>query len=212
MFTGIVEGQGALKSLDPDRGGVRIGIDLGELAEGVQIGDSIALDGCCLTVVRLQDTVSTFEAVPETLRRTTLGDRRPGARINLERSMRLGDRLGGHLVTGHVDGVGELLAREAQGNEVDLHVAVPEDLRKLLIHKGSVALDGISLTIAALTDQGFRVAVIPHTLEVTTLGARVPGDRLNLETDVLGKWVARLLGKGRPEGTIRLEDLAREGF
>jgi len=212
VFTGIVEGKGRIVNLERTDQGASLELDLGPAGEGVQIGDSIALDGCCLTVTRLSAGRATFQAVPETLSLSTLGGRRAGDELNLERSLRLGDRLGGHLVSGHVDGVGIIRDRSSRGLETDLEVEAPPPLLRYLIHKGSVAVDGISLTIARLTATGFVVAVIPHTLEVTTLGRKVLGDLVNLETDVLGKWVGRLLEQGRVEGTLGLEELARAGF
>ena len=211
MFTGIVEEKVPILSIDVRATGARLELDLGSLAEGVQIGDSIAIDGCCLTVVVLDGSRASFDAVPETLSKTTLGERRVDDRVNVERSMRLGDRLGGHLVTGHVDGVGQIVGLERTGDQVDLTVEIPEAQRRYVVEKGSITLDGISLTVAGLTETGLRVAVIPHTLEVTTLGDRAVGQAINVETDVLGKWVGRLLAAGRIEGTISLADLAGEG-
>ncbi|MFH0944388.1 MAG: riboflavin synthase [Planctomycetota bacterium] len=212
MFTGIIEGMAPLVGLEVTDRGARLMLDLGEAAEGVQIGDSVALDGCCLTVTTLAGSRARFDAVPETLSRTTLGERRVGERVNYERALRLGDRLGGHLVSGHIDCVGKLRAVTTRGLEADLEFEVPAPLRRLLIPKGSIAVDGISLTIARLTSEGFGVAVIPHTWKATTLAAKKPSDRVNLEMDLLGKWVERLLTQGRVEGGLSLEDLARAGF
>ncbi len=212
MFTGIVEGMGRLVRLSSGPLGARLELDLGPVAEGVKLGDSIAIEGCCLTVVERAGTTCAFDAVPETLSRTTLGEKRQGDMLNLERSVALGGRLGGHLVTGHIDGRGTVAAVEKKGNEWDFMIEVPPPLRRTFIEKGSVALNGISLTVAALTGAGFRVAVIPHTMRVTTMGRLKPGDAVNIEVDVLGKWVARLLEQGRIEGGVSLETLAREGF
>ena len=212
MFTGIIEGRGKIVSMERTNEGASLELLMGPLSEGVQIGDSIALDGCCLTVTGLAGDRATFQAVPETLSMTTLGSRRPAEELNLERSLRLGERLGGHLVSGHVDGVGKIRGLTTRGLETDLEIETPAPLLRYLIHKGSVAVDGISLTIARLTENGFVVAVIPHTLGVTTLGRKRPADLVNLETDVLGKWVGRLLERGRMESTLELDELARAGF
>lgn len=212
MFTGIIEGMAPLVGLEVTAQGGRLTLDLGEGAESVQIGDSVALDGCCLTVTTLEGSRARFDAVPETLSRTTLGERRVGDRLNYERALRLGDRLGGHLVSGHIDCVGKLRTANSQGLQVDLEFEVPAPLRRLLIPKGSIAVDGISLTVARVTPTGFSVAVIPHTWKATTLASKKPSDRANLEMDLLGKWVERLLTQGRIDGGISLEDLARAGF
>lgn len=201
MFTGIVEGVALIQAIDLRPAGARLRLRLGPLADGVKIGDSIAVDGCCLTVVELTDELATFDAVPETLDRTVLGERRPGGRCNIERALRLGDRLDGHLVTGHVDGRGTIRRIAALGSQVDVEIEVPFPLRPYFIDKGSVTLDGVSLTVASVTSAGFRVAVIPHTLRVTTLGEKRVGDGVNLEVDVLGKWVARLLAAGLADPT-----------
>jgi len=212
VFTGIIEGMAPLVGLEVSDQGGRLTLDLGPAAEGVQIGDSVALDGCCLTVTTLEGSHARFDAVPETLSRTTLGERRVGDRINFERALRLGDRLGGHLVSGHIDCVGRLRGVKERGLEVDLEFEVPAEPRRYLIPKGSVAVDGISLTVARVTPTGFAVAVIPHTWKATTLGSKKPSDRVNLEMDLLGKWVERLMSRGRVEGGVSLEDLARSGF
>lgn len=212
MFTGIVEGMGRLVRLSSGPLGARLELDLGPVAEGVKLGDSISVEGCCLTVAAFAGSTCSFDAVPETVSRTTLGEKRHGDLLNLERSVALGGRLGGHLVTGHIDGRGTVASVERKGSEWDFTVEVPPALRRFFIEKGSVALNGISLTVAALTDTGFRVAVIPHTMRVTSMGRLKQGDSVNVELDVLGKWVARLLEKGRIEGGVSLETLAREGF
>jgi riboflavin synthase len=188
MFTGIVEELGEIRSFEGST--LRIGAET--VLEDARIGDSIAVDGCCLTVTEqgTDDGGGWWEAdvSHETLRRTTLGDSAPGTVVNLERAVRAQDRLGGHIVQGHVDAVGEIVEAVP-----DLRVRVPLDLLRYLVVKGSVTVDGVSLTVVDVLDDGFTVAVIPHTAEVTTLGRKGPGDPVNLEVDVTVKYVERLL-------------------
>lgn len=194
MFTGLVEGVGTVRALVAGAAGRRLTVDLGALAEGVRLGDSIAVAGICLTVAALDGTVAAFDLSAETLHRSHVRAWKAGMRVNLERSLRLGDRLGGHFVTGHVDGVGRLLQRDAAGGFTrDLYEAPPE-LRPLLAEKGSVCVEGVSLTVAALEPDGFAAALIPETLARTTLGTLQPGDPVHLEADLIAKHVARLLG------------------
>lgn len=195
MFTGIVEGTAAIGDIKVSQTGARIRMDLGALAQGVAVGDSIALNGVCLTVVSLGGTVAEFDAVPETLRLTTLGSLKVGDEVNVERALRVGDRLGGHFVQGHVDGVGVLTADDADGDSRRLRFSLAPALAKLMIHKGSVAVDGVSLTLTEAGPDGFAVAVIPHTLQVTALKQRRVGDPVNVEVDMLAKHVAHLLGQ-----------------
>lgn len=211
MFTGIIEGRGRVERAEVAETGARFTIDLGPLADGVQVGESIGVDGCCLTVVSLDGSLARFDAVPETLSRTTLANFVAGREVNLERAIRLGDRLGGHIVSGHVDTVGHVLARTRRGDEERFEIEAREAYRPFLVEKGSVTVDGISLTVAALTERGFEVAIVPHTLAVTTLGARDVGAPVNLEFDVLAKWVDRLLRFGRLEAGTPLADLVRPG-
>ena len=212
MFTGIIEKKGKIAALRPNAGGTRLTIDLEELAEGTKLGDSIAVNGACLTVSDLAGSVASFDVVAETLRRTALGDLAAGDPVNLERALRVGDRLGGHFVQGHVDGVGTIARRTRTGGEYLLHVAVPRELSDQMIEKGSVAVDGISLTIAALGDGAFAIAVIPHTLERTTLGDRRDGTRVNIEIDMIGKYVRKLLGHGDSAQKLSEEFLRQHGF
>lgn len=196
MFTGLVLGTGRVHSHAPQAGGVRLWLEAGPLAGEVSVGDSVAVDGCCLTVVAREAERIGFDVVPETLSRTTLGGRGPGTRVNLELPLRPSDRLGGHFVQGHVDAVTTLLERRDKGAEVVFWLATPAAHRGQIVEKGSVALDGVSLTVAGVAGDRFSVALIPHTLEVTTLGERRAGDRLNFEADILAKYVAAL-GAGR---------------
>ncbi len=189
MFSGLVEIRGRLAETIPAGDGLRLRIDAGPIVEGTAIGDSIAVNGCCLTVVAIDGDVLDFEAGRETLARTNLGRQRPGDGLNLERSLRLGDRLGGHLVTGHVDGLGTLDARDDHGAWSDFRIRLDPRLEGHLAEKGSIAVDGVSLTIAGVEPGAFHVALIPHTLAVTTLGAAGVGTVFNLETDLLAKYV-----------------------
>jgi riboflavin synthase len=184
MFTGIVEELGSIASIDGRR--VRIAASL--VTEDAKTGDSIAIDGCCLTAIEIGEGWWEADVSSETLARTTIGERVPGDAVNLERPLRLSDRLGGHIVQGHVDGVGEIVAPAP-----DLRVRMPHELLRYVVEKGSVTVDGVSLTVVDVLDDGFTVAVIPHTAAVTTLGRRRPGDRVNLEVDVTVKYVERLL-------------------
>ncbi len=198
MFTGIVEELGRVRSITPNAGGARLEIEAVSVLDDATIGASIAVNGCCLTVVELGDGVWSADAVVETLARTNLGDLAPGDPVNLERPVRLADRLGGHLVQGHVDGTGLVRRRDPQPDGSELFgFDAPSDVLRYVVHKGSITVDGISLTVAALDEDGFAIAVIPHTLAVTTLGARAPGARVNLEVDLIAKYVERLFVSDR---------------
>ncbi|TMA73754.1 MAG: riboflavin synthase [Deltaproteobacteria bacterium] len=172
-------------------GGARLTIRGGP--RGLRIGESIAVSGACMTVTRIRGTTFVVDVSPESVRRTTLGALRPGKRVNLERSLRLADRLSGHLVFGHVDGIGELRSVTREGDGALFRFGVPASLARYLVEKGSVAVDGISLTVFECTARSFTVAVIPHTLAVTTLGDRRPGDRVNLESDMLARYVDQVV-------------------
>jgi riboflavin synthase len=196
VFTGIVEELGTVRRVHPVGGGARIEIAATQVLAGTAIGASIAVNGCCLTVVELGEGGFAADAVTETLRRTCLGALTTGDPVNLERPVRLEDRLGGHLVQGHVDAVGTLRAREPNSDGSQrVEFAAPAAVLRYVVEKGSITVDGVSLTVAEVLDDGFAVAVIPHTLAVTTLGAKAPGDGVNLEVDVIAKYVERLLAK-----------------
>jgi len=197
MFTGLVERMGTVASIQQGDADVRLTIDAGDVASGAQIGDSICISGCCLTVVAISGTRLDFDAGPETLRCTTLGGLRVGSPVNLERSLQVGDRLGGHFVTGHVDAVGHLEKRTDQGDWSSFWFSAPDTAMRQMASKGSIAVDGVSLTLVDVTTDGFSVALIPHTLQVTTLGTLRPGDGVNLETDILAKYVERQVRSSR---------------
>jgi len=209
MFTGLVSDIGVVERLSPRRGGARLTIRPASLpVDALAPGESVACSGACLTVVERGGGLVSFDAVPETLARTTLGRWRPGTRVNLERALALGDRLGGHLVLGHVDGVGEVLARAEEGDGARITVSLPAALAPLVAEKGSVAVDGVSLTVAAAGRDRFEVALIPETLARTTLGQASPGTAVNLEADVLARHVARL----REFAPLGQGDLQRWGY
>ena len=189
MFTGIVRELGTVDAFD----GFRLVVAAPETAAAAEIGDSVAVAGVCLTVVANEDGRLAFDAVPETLSRTALGGLRPGDAVNVEPSLRVGDQLGGHVVQGHVDAVGRVRSVTPEGVGRRVWFDAPEAVVRYCIEKGSIAVDGVSLTVAAYDDDGFEVALIPHSLAVTTLGSLEPGHHVNLEADVLGKVVERLL-------------------
>jgi riboflavin synthase len=188
VFTGIVVEMGTVREPPP-----RLRIAAPGRAGDAAIGDSIAIEGCCLTVVEVDGGELAFDAVPETLRLTTLGDLRPGDRVNLEPALRAGDRMAGHWVQGHVDGVGTVTSTAADSEAVDVTVSAPADVLATTILKGSITVAGVSLTVTAVDDGGFSVTLVPHTRSITTLGSLAPGRRVNLEADVLGRYVQRLL-------------------
>lgn len=193
MFTGLVEELGTVTALTPQGAAVAVSLRAPLVAGDAAIGDSIAVNGCCLTVVRKDNDVLTFEAGSETLSRTNLGRLQPGSQVNLERSLLVGDRLGGHYVSGHIDGLGTLELRREEGPWAFLTFRVPRELSRQMASKGSIAVDGVSLTLVEVTDDHFSVALIPHTLAVTTLGQLKTGDPGNIETDLLAKYVQRQL-------------------
>jgi len=193
MFTGLVEKLAPVVDLLDEPPGKRLVVRDAEIAAGASLGDSIAVNGCCLTVIDLTGDTFTFEAGTETLSRTNLGELSAGSSVNLERSLRVGDRLGGHFVSGHIDFVGHLDAREDDGQWSNFWFRVPREWTRQMVAKGSIAIDGVSLTLVDVEVDRFSVALIPHTLEVTTLGQLSPGSRVNLETDLLAKYVEKQL-------------------
>ncbi len=223
MFTGLIEAMGKVVAQRPSDGGARLVLEADRRLEDLRLGESIAVDGVCLTVVRHErDRRFEVDVSDESLRRSTLGTRRIGSRVNLERALRLGDRLGGHLVSGHVDGRGTLVRRERAGGSMGLRVAVASALTRAMVPKGSVAVNGVSLTVNDLDDQGFEVRVIPHTWAETNLVDLAVGDEVNVEVDMLAKMVQRQLrpygvggaAEGEESGRddISLDLLARSGF
>jgi riboflavin synthase len=198
MFTGIIEEMGEVRSVDHLKDGARLRIRAGGLLEGARIGESIAVSGVCLTMVKVAPGEFEADLAAETLRRATLWMVQPGDRVNLERPLRLDQRLGGHIVQGHVDGVGTITGIKPEGDGIWMEIVAPVDLARYIAEKGSVAVDGISLTVARVpANRGFAVALIPHTLAVTTLGRARVGRHVNLEVDILAKYVERLLEGAR---------------
>ncbi|MFO1004869.1 MAG: riboflavin synthase [Planctomycetaceae bacterium] len=196
MFTGLVEGLGRVVSLTPDAVSLTLKIEapagLPEV-DTVRLGDSIALNGCCLTVVAIDDRSWSFQAGSETLSRTNLGKLQVDDVVNVERSVQVGSRLGGHFVQGHVDALGSVAAIDREGEWVFMSFRVPAPLTRQMVEKGSITVDGVSLTLVKVTSDSFQIALIPHTLLVTTLGRRAVGDPVNIETDILGKYIEKLL-------------------
>ena len=216
MFTGIVEEMGAVTSLEQTLGGVRLTILASTVLADLKLGDSVSINGACLTVVAQNERSFAVDVSPETLSVTTLGRLTGGVPVNLERAMKLNERLGGHLVAGHVDGVGTIRSRRQEGNAIILLIEAPDEVLRYCIHKGSVTVDGISLTINDVTDHAFSVAVIPHTAAVTTLGLKQMDDQVNLESDLIGKFVERLLHQRsqmpKPTPVIDKEYLKKHGL
>lgn len=213
MFTGLVEGVGEIRGVKRQAEGLRLSVALPFAAAELVLGESVAVAGACLTVVEVTSRAAAFEVSPETLDRTTLALKKAGDRVNLERALRLGDRLGGHLVTGHVDGRGVLRERREGPEHVQLQFEMPAALSRYVIEKGSIAVDGVSLTVNTCQGQNFTVNIIPHTAQATTLGNLRVGGQVNLETDIIGKYVEKLLGLKSPEAAgVTAEFLARHGF
>lgn len=193
MFTGIVEEMGAVISLEKTLAGTRMTILASTIMQDLKVGDSISVNGTCLTVVSKGEREFSVEVSPETLSVTTLGLLAAGAPVNLERAMKLNERIGGHLVAGHVDGVGTIRSRRQDGNAIVFAIEAPPEILRYCVVKGSITVDGISLTLNEVTERGFLVAVIPHTAKATTLGLKQINDTVNLESDLIGKYVERLL-------------------
>ena len=212
MFTGLVEKVGRLVALDSTGAGATVRVAHDAWETPLVQGESVAVQGACLTVASVGAGEFVCDVLAETLDRTTLASTPAGAALNLERALRLGDRLGGHMVSGHVDGLGTLAGVRRAGRDRVLRVACAGELLRGIVSKGSIAVDGVSLTVAALDPDAFEVAIIPTTWEQTSLGVRQVGDRVNLETDMLGKYVQRLLGRTAPGAGICMDDLQRAGF
>ena len=193
MFTGIIEELGTIESLTPHEGGAKIVVSASLVTSDSSEGDSISVNGVCLTAIEITPTSFSADLSQETLDRSTLGRLTPGSRVNLERAVTPSTRLGGHIVQGHVDARGEFISAEENGDFWTVRIGYPAELSRYLVHKGSVAVEGISLTIAALTDQHFDIAIIPKTWELTNLSTLSPGDQVNLEADVIAKYVERMM-------------------
>ena len=193
MFTGIVKERGTVVAIEGGVGGARLRIAAPQAAAEAAVGDSVAISGICLTVVSVGDGEIEFDAVAETLRRTSLGRLEPGTHVNVEPALRVGEPLGGHFVQGHVDAVGRVRAVEPDGDSCLVRFDAPPEVLRYCVEKGSIAVEGVALTVTELDDDGFAVALVPHTLAETTLGGVGPGDEVNLEADVLAKYVERLV-------------------
>jgi riboflavin synthase len=212
MFTGIIEEIGIIKAIQHGSKSVCLTVLADKVLEDLKIGDSINTDGVCLTVVSFNKGAFSADAMPETMRRSNLGDLVVGSKVNLERAMKLADRLGGHIVSGHIDGTGMITRRWEEDNAVWLTINAVQPMLKYIAEKGSVALDGISLTVARVDYSSFDVSVIPHTLNVTTIMNKKKGDRVNVECDLIAKYLEKVAGFGGEKGNITLEYLAEQGF
>ncbi len=217
MFTGIVEPLGVIQGLERAGQGGRLRIELPGVADELKNGDSLSVDGVCLTVVDMTGGIASFDVSHETLKCSTLGELRPGDKVNLELSLAVGDRMGGHFVQGHVDGTGTIDKIESNPGDCIIWFSVGPELSQSMIEKGSVSVDGISLTVVDLTPGKFSVAIIPYTLQNTSLGTKKTGDRVNIETDMLGKWVKKLQSawSGQKEGQdtgLTEESFKAKGF
>jgi len=213
MFTGIIEEIGTITEVHPKSSGMTVKINAGTVLEDAKIGDSIAVDGPCLTVRSLEDSGFVADVSEETCRRTTFRSCKVGMQVNLERSLQLGDRFGGHIVLGHVDEIATITGWENEGSSVIMQVTVSSKVKPYIAYKGSIAVDGVSLTIANVINNSFEVALIPHTLEVTNLGRRRNGDIVNIEVDVMARYIETLMQNQIPSSkTIDLEFLQKHGY
>lgn len=212
MFTGLIEATGTLVSLRRGNDRAVLQVTAALPLQEIRIGDSIAVNGACLTVTAMQGQQFSFDVSPETVDRTTFATLAPGSQVNLERALCFGGRLDGHLVTGHIDCVARLASKMRHGNAVLLSFNLPKEHARMLVEKGSVAVDGISLTVNSVSDDGFSVSIIPHTLEKTTLHALIPGAAVNIETDIIGKYLARLTAPHAKQGGLTMETLLQNGF
>ncbi len=227
MFTGIVEEMGSVRGLRSGTASCELEIRAAKVLEGTKLGDSIAVNGVCLTVVRMDADGFVADVMPETLRRSNLGSLKPGDAVDLERAMAADGRFGGHMVSGHIDGVGYITEQRHEGNAVWVRIQAPSAILALIVEKGSIAIDGISLTVATVSDKDFQVSIIPHTGSETILLKKRPGDAVNLENDIVGKYVQKMLfggadpkpanslanPPGKPsESKVTLEFLKEHGF
>ena len=212
MFTGIVEYLATVKKFSRKAGGAELFLDFSDFYNDIKLGESIAINGVCLTVKEAKGTVAGFDVSSETLTKTTLGKLRNAEKVNIEMALRVGDRLGGHFVTGHVDGIGTIKEKKQSADQCIMSFSVENKFADMMIEKGSVAIDGISLTIVDLAGGAFSVALIPYTLTSTTLGHKKIGDQVNIEIDMLGKWVKKILKKEDVGGGMTREQLTEQGF
>lgn len=212
MFTGIIEEIGKIKSVKRGSKSVVLEVEARKVLADTRIGDSIATNGVCLTVVGKGNDGFSADVMPETMNRSNLGLLKPGDPVNLERALCLNSRLGGHLVAGHVDGTGKIVSKQQDENAIWLTVGAAPEILRYIVEKGSVAIDGVSLTIAYVDEQIFKVSVIPHTQEETTLVKKKIGDVVNLENDMIVKYVEKLMGQGKPKGGLTLDSLVANGF
>jgi riboflavin synthase len=210
LFTGLVVELGDIVSLQKRGKGARLFLDAKDLGREAKIGDSIAINGTCLTVVEIRGTSLAFDISDETLKSSNLGELKVRDRVNLEPALRLNDRLGGHFVTGHIDGVGRIRSKNLEGEVYKIVIETEPWIAEYLVEKGSVAVDGISLTVVALMRDGFSLVVIPHTADVTTIGLKGVGDKVNVEVDILGKYVSKYLKKG--DNSNLMQTLREQGF
>jgi riboflavin synthase len=211
MFTGLIEDIGTIVKLERNSEGALLMVDHGAVLDDLKLGDSVAVDGVCLTITELIPPSFSVEASAETMRRTTLEAKKPHEKVNLERALRLSDRLGGHLVTGHVDEVGTIASIVPEGSSQKITITVGAKTNRYVVEKGSVAVDGVSLTVNEVRDNSFSVNIIPYTASQTTLIDKRQGDKVNIEADILGKYLERLAGK-KPQGKLDAQFLSEHGF
>ncbi|MEW6001390.1 MAG: riboflavin synthase [Nitrospirota bacterium] len=210
MFTGIVTEMGEVATIDRKGGIVNLSIKAEEITKDIRTGDSISISGVCLTVVEIRGNIIRFDLSDETLRSTNLGELKPGNHVNLELSLRPDSNIGGHFVLGHVDGIGRVRSKASLGQAFKIEIEVSKNIINFIVEKGSVAIDGISLTVVDIFKNGFTVVIIPHTAKLTTMGFKGPGDTVNIEVDILGKYVERFLNKGKDLSLMKT--LLEEGY
>lgn len=212
MFTGIIEEIGIIKMVHQGAKSASLSVSANRILQDVKIGDSISVNGICLTVISFKGSVFTVDVMPETLRRTNLNDLSAGSKVNLERALKLSDRLGGHMVSGHIDGIGKVIRRREEDNAIWFSIGTDISLLRYIVVKGSVALDGISLTVASVNSRTFEVSVIPHTRQVTTILERKAGDHVNIECDIVAKYVEKLSQPVQEDSKVDLNFLEKNDF